>query len=300
MTGLLRAIYARACAAPMRRHLRAERAPCTAHTQAAPHRSAAWLCASLLFLPVLPAYTTQAPPPPPDLDQRAGFDQHVGEDVPMQARFRDASGRVLDLRTLAGGKPLLLALGYYRCPNLCDVVLKGMAHALAGLDLKPGRDFGVAFVSIDPRETPADARQAQAVLARMNPRAQVPRWHFLTGEPNAIAPLARAVGFRYFYDPRMHQYAHAAGLIVVTPQGKVAQYFFGVSWPPSSLRLALVGASHGRLGNLIDQLALLCCGYDPTTGRYSLMIGRSMQVLGVAFVLALLAWLAWLKARARA
>jgi protein SCO1/2 len=241
-----------------------------------------------------------APPPPADLTARAGFEQHLGASLPLQARFRDASGQVLDLRTLADGKPLLLALGYYRCPNLCDVVLQGMARTVAGLDLKPGRDFELAFVSIDPRETPADARHAQAMLARMQPAAQVPRWHFLTGEQDAIGPLARAVGFRYFYDAQLKQYAHAAGLVVVTPQGQVAQYFFGVSWPPSSLRLALVDASRGRLGNLVDQLVLLCCGYDPTTGRYSPVIGRSMQVLGVAFVLALLGWLAWLKARARA
>ena len=261
--------------------------------------AAAWLCASLLCAPAV-AMADHAPPPPADLTARAGFEQHLGASLPMQARFRDADGHVLDLRTLAGGKPLLLALGYYRCPNLCDVVLQGMAHTLAGMDLKPGRDFEVAFVSIDPRETPADARHAQAMLARMQPAAQVPRWHFLTGEQDAIAALARAVGFRYFYDAQLKQYAHAAGLVVVTPQGRVAQYFFGVSWPPSSLRLALVGASRGRLGNLVDQLVLLCCGYDPTTGRYSLMIGRSMQALGVAFVLALLGWLAWLKARARA
>jgi protein SCO1/2 len=244
---------------------------------------------------------TQAlPPPPPDLDQRAGFDQRLGASLPMDAHFRDAAGRVVDLATLSHGKPLLLALGYYRCPNLCDVVLHGMAHAMAGLDLEPGRDFGVAFVSIDPTETPADARHSQAMLARMAPKAGVSRWHFLTGDAGSIHALAQAIGFRYFYDTRNHQYAHAAGLVVATPQGRVAQYFFGVSWPPASLRLALVGASRGRLGNLIDRLVLLCCGYDPTTGRYSLAIGRAMQALGAAFVLALGGWLLWMKRRATA
>jgi len=258
------------------------------------------LLALVLLLVAMVVSATQAPLPPPDLDQRAGFDQRLGTAIPAHARFRDASGRTVDLHTLAHGKPLLLALGYYRCPNLCDVVLKGMAHTLARLDLKPGRDFEVAFVSIDPKETPAEARHAQTMLARMQPSAAVPRWHFLTGDPAAIAALARAIGFRYFYDERLHQYAHAAGLVAITPDGKVAQYFFGVSWPPASLRLALVGASHGHLGSLIDRLVLLCCGYDPTTGRYSLAIGRAMQVLGVAFVLALVGWLAWFKRRARA
>lgn len=244
------------------------------------------------------ACATKAPPPPPDLTQRAGFDQHLGASLPMTARFRDANGQPVDLATLAQGKPLLLSLGYYRCPNLCDVVLHGMAHAMAGLDLKPGRDFSVAFVSIDPGETPADARHSQAMLARMNPKAGVPRWHFLTGDAASIHALAQSVGFRYFYDTRNQQYAHAAGLVVATPRGKVAQYFFGVSWPPASLRLALVSASRGQLGNLIDRLVLLCCGYDPTTGRYSLAIGRAMQALGAAFVLALGGWLWWMKRRA--
>lgn len=252
----------------------------------------------LLWMPV--AWATQAPPPPPDLAQRAGFDQRLGAHVPLDARFQDADGRSVDLRTLARGKPLLLALGYYRCPNLCDVVLNGMAHTLSRLDLQPGRDFEVAFVSIDPAETPADARQAQAMLARMHADAHVRHWHFLTGDPDSIAALSHSIGFRYFYDDHLHQYAHAAGLVAITPDGTVAQYFFGVSWPPASLRLALVSASRGQLGTLIDQLVLLCCGYDPTTGRYSLAIGRTMQVLGVAFALALAGWLAWLKARGRA
>ena len=254
----------------------------------------------LLFVLWVPCWAAQAPPPPADLTQRAGFDQRLGAQVPLDARFADADGRPVALRTLVHGKPLLLALGYYRCPNLCDVVLNGMAHTLARLDLEPGRDFEVAFVSIDPRETPADASHARTMLARMHPDARVPRWHFLTGDRASIGALAQAVGFRYFYDARLQQYAHAAGLVAITPDGKVAQYFFGVSWPPASLRLALVDASRGRLGNLVDRLVLLCCGYDPTTGRYSLAIGRSMQALGVAFVLALALWMLWLRRRARA
>jgi protein SCO1/2 len=255
----------------------------------------------LLWLVLMPAaWATRAPPPPADIAQQVGFDQHLGAPIPLDTRFMDADGQPIDLRALARGKPLLLALGYYRCPNLCDVVLNGMAHTLARLDLRPGRDFEVAFVSIDPAETPADARHARAMLARMQPQAQVPRWHFLTGDQTSIGALARAIGFRYFYDARLQQYAHAAGLVTITPEGKVAQYFFGVSWPPASLRLALVGASQGRLGNLVDRLVLLCCGYDPTTGRYSVAIGRTMQVLGVAFVLVLALWLLWLKTRARA
>ena len=253
------------------------------------------LLALVLALVAATVAATQAPHPPPDLTQRAGVDQRLGASLPIKARFRDAEGRTVDLATLADGKPLLLALGYYRCPNLCDVVLHGMAHAMAGLDLKPGRDFAVAFVSIDPRETPADARHSQAMLARMNPHAGVPQWHFLTGDVASIQALAAGIGYRYFYDTRNRQYAHPAGLVVATPQGRVAQYFFGVTWPPASLRLALVGASRGQLGSLIDRLVLLCCGYDPATGRYSLTIARAMQALGAAFVLALGGGLWWLR-----
>lgn len=265
-----------------------------AGARAAPWR---WL-ASVLGLWIATASAMPALPPPPDLAQRAGFEQRLGASLPMQTRFRDSDGQVRDLRTLGRGKPLLLALGYYRCPNLCDVVLAGLAHSVAKLALAPGRDFEVVFVSIDPRETAADARRSQAMLARMQSAAQVARWHFLTGDAAAVGALARAVGFRYFYDARNHQYAHPAGLVAVGPHGTVAQYFFGVSWPAASLRLALVQASRGRLGSLVDQLVLLCCGYDPATGRYSLAIGRIMQALGIGFALALAGWLVWLRRRA--
>lgn len=254
----------------------------------------------LALLLAASAALAHAPAPPTDLDERAGFDQRLGLSLPMDATFRDSNGRAVSLRKLADGKPLLLALGYYQCPNLCDVVLDGIAHSVARMKLQPGRDFQVVFVSIDPRETPAMATHSQQMLTRMHPRANVPRWHLLTGDQSSIHALAQAVGFRYFYDPRNHQYAHAAGLVAVTPQGKVAQYFFGVGYRPESVRLALVGASAGRLGNLVDQLVLLCCGYDPTTGRYSVLIGRVMQVMGCGFVLLLGGWLLWVRRRAAA
>lgn len=239
-------------------------------------------------------------PPPKNLDQHAGFDQRLGEQVPMSPHFRDSDGRVVTLAELADGKPILLALGYYRCPNLCDLVLHGIAHALPTMPLRPGEDYQVVFVGIDPRETPADARHAAQMLARMNPAAGVDRWHLLTGDQASIHAVAQAVGFRYFHDPRNDQYAHPAGLVVLTGQGKVAQYFFGVGYPPSALRLALVGASHGKLGGLIDRLVLLCCGYDPSTGHYNVLIGRVMQGLGIGFVLLMLAGFWWFRGRARA
>lgn len=244
---------------------------------------------TLLLLFWLPLCVVAGLPPPKNLNQRAGFDQRVGTQAPMAAHFRDASGRDVTLAQLTDGKPTLLALGYYRCPNLCDLVLHGIAHAVPDLRLRTGEDYQVVFVSIDPRETQADAQHAAQMLAKINPAAHVDRWHLLTGEQASIHALAQAVGFRYFLDQRNNQYAHAAGVVVLTGQGKVAQYFFGVGYPSAALRLALVGASHGQLGSLVDQLVLLCCGYDPSTGRYSLLIGRVMQILGIGFALLLLA-----------
>jgi protein SCO1/2 len=233
------------------------------------------------------AAVAHAPMAPADLDQRAGFDQRLGAQVPMELHFRESDGQSRSLRQVANGKPILLAMGYYRCPNLCDAVLHGLAHAVATLTLRPGQDFEVVFVSIDPRELPADAAASQRMLAREQPAAKVDRWHLMTGDETDVQSLAHAVGFRYFLDPRNDQYAHAAGVMVLSAEGRVTQYMFGVDYPPRSLRLALVDASRGKLGGLVDQLVLLCCGYDPSTGRYSLLIGRVMQFIGIGFAVVL-------------
>jgi protein SCO1/2 len=254
----------------------------------------AWAC---LWLTA--AAAAHAPMAPADLDQRAGFDQRLGAQVPMDLRFRESDGQSRSLRQVANGKPMLLAMGYYRCPNLCDAVLHGLSHAVATLTLRPGQDFEVVFVSIDPREQPADAAASQRMLASAQPSAKVDQWHFLTGDETDIRSLARAIGFRYFLDPRNDQYAHAAGVVVLSAEGRVTQYMFGVDYPPRSLRLALVDASRGKLGSLVDQLVLLCCGYDPSTGRYSLLIGRVMQFIGIGFAIVLGATVLWLHRRRR-
>jgi protein SCO1/2 len=239
-------------------------------------------------------------PPPKDLAGRAGFDQHLDAQVSMTLPFIDADGQRTDLARIANGRPLLLSLGYYHCPNLCDLVLQGMARSTAVLPLQVGSDYQVVFVSIDPDEKPADARSSMTMLDHMLPAAKMSRWHLLTGSQDSIRQLAATVGYRYFRDPRNGQFAHPAGWVVLTAQGRVAQYFFGVSYPPSSLRLALVDASRGKLGSLADRLVLLCCGYDPSTGRYSLLVGRVMQGLGVGFVVLLLVLLYRLRRRSPA
>lgn len=240
---------------------------------------------------------TASLPPPADLNSRTGFDQRIGATLPMGLALRSADGRSETLSQIADGKPLLMAFGYYHCPNLCDVTLHGMASVAAQMSLRAGADYHVVFLSIDPNETSSDAREAQDMLASMAPRAGVSTWTFATASPVDITSVTRTVGFRYFLDPRNGQYAHPAGIVVITPDGRVAQYFYGVGYDANALRLALVDASGGKLGSVIDRLVLLCCGYDPATGRYSLLISRLMIALGCGFVGALAMGFVWLNRR---
>lgn len=232
---------------------------------------------------------------PPGLLQRVGFDQNLGAQAPLDARFHAADGKGASLRQLLHGKPTLLVPGYFDCRNICGVVRSGVANAIRGSGLKPGDQFNVVLVSIDPKETPADARTAQSNDALAHPGAGVANWHYLTGTQAAIAPLMRSIGFRYFFDNRDHQYAHATGIVLLTPQGRVTQYLFGVQFAPETLRLSLVAASQNRIGNIVDRLLLLCCAYDVTTGRYTLLIHRVMQGLGITSALALCGWIVVLR-----
>jgi protein SCO1/2 len=227
---------------------------------------------------------------PPDLLQRVGFDQDLGAQVPLDGHFREADGAGVSLRQLLHDKPTLLVPGYFDCRNICGVVRSGVANAVRRSGLKPGEQFNVVLVSIDPKETPADAHTTQGDDALAHPGAGVTQWHYLTGAQGDIAPLMRAIGFRYFLDKRDNQYAHATGIVVLTPQGRTTQYLFGVQFAPETLRLALVDASHGKIGNIVDRLILLCCAYDVSTGRYTLLIHRVMQGLGITSALALCGW----------
>jgi protein SCO1/2 len=238
---------------------------------------ACWLCAA-----------ESAPPPPPHLTTRADFQQKLGAPLPMAIAFTGASGKSASLRQWMDGRPTLLMLGYFRCPNLCDVAEQGLAHAIAQSGLRPGSEVSVLFVSIDPRDTPAAAASKQHMIASMHGNADASAWHFLVGSKASIDALATAIGYQYFYDARLDQYAHPAGLVISTADGRVNQYLMGVNYVPQTLRLAVVAASHHTLGSVVDQLVLLCCGYDPATGRYTVTITRIMQGLGIGFVILLL------------
>ncbi|HEY6455848.1 MAG TPA: SCO family protein [Steroidobacteraceae bacterium] len=225
---------------------------------------------------------------PVDMLGKVGFDQELGARVPQQVLFRDTHGATVRLGTLLANKPTLLVPAYFRCTNLCSVVRAGVARAVARSGLNPGRDFTVVLVSFDPRESAQDARTAQLSDAHGRPDAEVMSFQYLTGPPRSISALMHSIGFRYLYDPRNDQFDHDAGIVLLTPEGQIAQYFFGVQFEPEALRLALVNASHARIGTLVDHFLLLCCDYDVSTGRYSLTIQRVMQGLGIATVLTLL------------
>lgn len=222
-----------------------------------------------------------------DLASQVGFEQRLAAVVPADLVFSDSDGTRVRLGDIEQSRATLLVPGYYHCAHLCDVVRAGVAQAIARSGLTAGRDFNVVLFSIDPRDTSQDAATARRDDAAAHPAGQVLHWHYLTGGPAVGAALARAIGFQYRFDPRSGEYAHAAGIVLLEPRGRVSQYLLGVRFTSQTLRLALVNASAGRIGTLADRLVLLCCAYDPVSGRYSLLIGRVLQGLGLLTVLAL-------------
>jgi protein SCO1/2 len=228
------------------------------------------------------AHTTQ-----PAVFSEVGFDQRLDEQVPLDLSFRDESGRAVALSGYFGRRPVILVPVYYSCTTLCPILLDGLARSLRPVSLEMGKDFDIVTVSINPREGPSEAaaKKAQA-LQRYARAGGEAGWHFLTGEQGAIQRLTRAIGFRYVYDAKTDQYAHAAGIVILTPQGRTARYFYGIDLSPRDLRLGLVEAADGTIGSPMDQVLLLCYHYDPLTGRYGLVIMNVIRLAGLATVLA--------------
>lgn len=198
-----------------------------------------------------------------------GFDQRLDAPVPLDGPFKDESGSTVTLRGIAAGKPLVLVPAYYRCPMLCTFILAGTANALRAVTLTPGDDFAVAIVSFDPAETPEIAAEAKKRFFGATPLGQSAAVRLLTGPVESIRPVMDAIGFRYVWDEPRAQWAHAAGIVLVTPDGRTARYFYGVEYPPRDLRLGLVEASQGTIGSPTDHLLLYCFKYDPATGKYT-------------------------------
>jgi len=219
---------------------------------------------------------------------RVGFDQKLGVRLPLDRRFRDDSGREIALGELFGRRPVILAPVYYRCPLLCNQVLNALTRSLKPLSLDAGKDFDVIAVSIDPDERPDLASKKKAAyLDRYGRPGTESGWHFLTGGPSSIAALTETIGFRYTYNPQTKLFAHAAGIVVVTPDGRLSRYYFGIDYPAKDLQTEIQRARGGRIGSPIGNLLLLCYDYDAATGKYTLSILRLTRVLGMATVLAL-------------
>jgi protein SCO1/2 len=241
-----------------------------------------------------PPAANQPPLQPPQAKLLANvhFNQKLGAQVPLDLPFTDDAGRRIVLGDCLHDRPTILVLAYYRCPMLCNQVLEGLARSLKAVDLKPGADFDVVVASFDPSDTvDLAAGKKKSVLAAYNRKADPAGWYFLVGEHKSIAALADAVGFGFQYDPATNQFAHASGIMVVTPAGRVSHYFFGIDYPTRDVRLALVEASAGRIGNAVDQLLLYCFHYDPLTGRYGLAIMRLIRAGGALTVLGLAAFI---------
>ncbi len=217
-----------------------------------------------------------------------GIDQRLGESLPLGLTFRDEMGRTVRLGDYFGERPVVLSLVYYECPMLCTLVLNGLTGALETINLEPGRDYEVVTVSIDPGESfPLAVAKKKEYVKRLGRPAAETSWHFLTGDEENIKKLAAAVGFRYAYDPKTDLFIHAAGIMVATPDGRLARYLYGVEYAPRDLRLSLVEASEGRLGTLSDQVLLFCYQYDPHSGTYSvaaLSLVRGGGILTVVLI----------------
>lgn len=218
----------------------------------------------------------------------AGIEQKLNAQVPLQLLFNDEAGRPVTLGKFFTDKPVILALVYYECPMLCNLTLNGLVRSLHPMNLSAGDDFQLVAVSINPRETPQIAMAKKENYLEKYQRAHGREgWHFLTGKEQQIRELAKAVGFDYAYDPINKQFAHAAGIMVATPEGKLSRYYYGIEFPTRDLKFGLIEASQHKIGTPADKILLYCYHYDPVTGKYGFMISRVLQVLGSATALLL-------------
>ena len=228
----------------------------------------------------------------PGLLSRIGIDQKLNGQVPLDLTFTDEQGRDVRLAEYFGKRPVILALVYYECPMLCTQVLNGLVSALGTLKFDVGREFDVVAVSINPKEGPGLASQKKAAyLERYGRPETAAGWHFLTGREAAIARLADAVGFRYAYDETIKQYAHGAGVELLTPKGTISRYFYGIEFAPRDIRFGVIEASEERVGTIVDDVLLLCYHYDPATGKYGATVVGLVRIGAVATVVVFLAFL---------
>jgi len=217
---------------------------------------------------------------PPYL-QNVGIEQRLNAQVPPDLPFLDDTGRTVKLGDYFGSKPIILNLVYYNCTMLCGEALAGLTGAMKMVKFEVGKEFEVVTVSFNPKETPAiAAAKKKDYVGRYGRPGAAAGWHFLTGPPDSINALTKAVGFQYQYDEKNNQYAHATAIMVLTPQGRISRYFYGVDFPPKDLRMGLVEASQEKIGNPIDQVLLYCYHYDPATGKYGAVVANMLRLGG--------------------
>jgi protein SCO1/2 len=222
---------------------------------------------------------------PPRLEN-VGIAQRLDAQVPPDLSFSDETGKPVKLGDYFGRKPLILNLVYYNCTMLCGEALAGLASAMRLVKFDVGNEFDVVTVSFDPRETPVmAAAKKKDYVARYGRANAAAGWHFLTGPPDSINALTQAVGFQYQYDAKTNQYAHATAIMVLTPQGHISRYFYGVDFPPKDLRMGLVEASQGKIGNAVDAVLLYCYHYDPQSGKYGAMVANILRLAAAATIL---------------
>jgi protein SCO1/2 len=230
-----------------------------------------------------PAQNAQA-----NLTAKAGLDQQLNAQLPLNLAFHDEHGAATQLANYFGSKPVILVLAYYECPNMCTLVLNALLQSAQDLKFEVGKEYQIIVISIDPHEGPALAAVKKQIYTQRYGRPGAANgWHFLTGDEASIRSVANAVGFRFVYDPETRQFAHPSVITVLTPAGKVSRYFAGIEYPPRDLRMALIEASNNHIGSLTEQLFLLCFHYDPASGKYGLLIKGAIQLAGISTVLVL-------------
>lgn len=230
----------------------------------------------------------QNPGGKPEVLKNVGLDQKLNAQVPLDISLRDEHGASVNLGQLLQGRPAILTMVYYKCPMLCTEVLNATLNSLKEVPLEIGKDFSVITVSIDPSEKPVLAEAKQIMYTGLyGRRGAIHGWHFLTGDEDQIQKLAAAVGFRFVYDKESSQFAHASGIMVLTPEGRLSRYFYGLSYPPRDVRLALVEASQRTIGSTVDEILLFCFHYDPVTGKYAVTILNVVRAVGALSALAI-------------
>jgi protein SCO1/2 len=233
--------------------------------------------------------------------QGIGIQEKLGSSLPMDLTFTNETGQKVRLGDFfLSGKPVVLTLAYYECPMLCTLVLNGVTEAVSKLTWVPGQQFELLTISINPKETAALAAQKrQAYLDHLGKKVPPGAWHFLVGEENQISALAQAVGFKYYYDEKIKQYAHPAASYVITPKGVISRYLYGITYRPADVKLALLEASAGKLGTTLDRIVLSCYAYDPNARGYVLVAVNVMRIAGAVAVVSLALLLGWFWYRER-